>query len=221
MKISFVLPSRSRPAKFFKTLDNLKEFVIREDYEVVCVLDIEDETMNNDAVKERAKSYPQAKLNYTHTTGKVNAINKGLEFIDPEFQILILIADDLEFTMKGFDYEIEVDMMKYFPDLSGCLHYPDDKVGSRQITMPVLGVNYVKIFGWIYNPQFISVWCDNAMLHNAKYLAKYKYIPKHIFNHLHPLWTKEKYDELMKKNESYYAEDSQTYFKLLANNFDL
>ena len=221
MKISFILPSMSRPTKFFKTLDNLKEFVIREDYEVVCVLDLEDKTMNNDAVRERAKGYPQAKLNYTHTTGKVNAINKGLEFIDPKYEILILVADDLEFIMKGFDYEIECDMQKYFPDLSGCLHYPDDRVGNRQITMPVLGVNYIKRFGWIYNPQFISVWCDNAQIHNAKFLNKYKYVHKHIYNHLHPLWVKEDYDELMKRNESFYKQDSETYFRLLADNFGL
>jgi hypothetical protein len=223
MKISFVFPSRERPSKFFKTLDNLKEFVIREDYEVVCVLDIEDETMNNDAVKERAKAYPQAKLNYTHTTGKVNAINKGLEFIDPEFDILILIADDIEFTMKGFDYEIECDMQKYAPKLDFVIHYPDQvpQSGRNQITMPVLGHEFINYFGWIYEPSFKSVWCDTYMLKLSKRLNKHKFIDKHLYLHNHPIWLKQPYDELMKRNESLYQEDSITYFKLIANDFSL
>lgn len=223
MNISFILPSMSRPEKFFKTLDNLKEFVIRENYEVVCVLDETDQTMNNDAVKERAKAYPQVKMNYTTTTGKVDAINKGLEFIDPAYDILILIADDLEFTMKGFDYEIECDMQKYSPDLSMVLHYPDQipQSGRNQITMPVMGRKFVDYFGWIYAPSFKSVWCDTYMLKISQRLKKHKFIDKHIYNHLHPLWIKQPYDELMKRNEGYYQEDSNTYFKLIANDFGL
>ena len=221
MRISFILPSMSRPTKFFKTLDNLKQFVIREDYEVICVLDLSDATMNNDAVKEKAKNYPQAKLNYTITTGKVDAINKGLEFINPAYDVLILVADDIEFTMKGFDYEIECDMMKYAPNLDYILHYPESHSGSRQITMPVMGRKFVDYFGWIYEPSFKSVWCDNCQMESAKFIKKYKFINKSIFEHRHPLWEKMPYDELMKRNESYYAEDSKTYFKLVANNFNL
>ena len=223
MRISFIFPSRERPTKFFKTLDNLKEFVIREDHEVVCVLDESDKTMNNDEVKERAKAYPQARLNYTNTTGKVNAINKGLEFIDPAYDILILIADDIEFTMKGFDYEIEVDTMKYAPKLDMILHYPDQipQSGRNQITMPVCGREFVSYFGHIYNPLFKSVWCDSFQLKISQRLKKHKFIDKHLYLHNHPIWLKQPYDELMKRNESLYQEDSVTYFKLIANDFGL
>lgn len=223
MNLSFLFPSRSRPIKFFKTLDNLREFIIRYDYEVVCVLDLDDETMNNDEVREGAKAYPQVKLNYTTTTGKVDAINKGLEFINPAYDILILVADDIEFTMKGFDYEIECDMMKYAPNLDLVIHYPDQisKAGRNQITMPVMGREFVNYFGWIYEPSFKSLWCDTFMLAIAKRLQKHKFVDKHLYLHNHPLWLKQPYDELMKKNESLYQEDSNTYFKLIANDFGL
>ena len=223
MNLSFVLPSMSRPAKFFKTLDNLKEFVIREDYEVICILDLSDATMNNDAVKEKAKNYPQAKLNYTITTGKVDAINKGLEFINPAYDVLILVADDIEFTMKGFDYEIECDMQKYSPKLDMILHYPDNipQSGRHQITMPVMGREFVNYFGHIYNPAFKSLWCDSFQLKIAQRLNKHKFIDKHLYSHNHPIWLKQPYDELMKRNESLYQEDSNTYFKLIANDFGL
>src|SRR5690606_16833093 len=127
-------------------------FISRDDYEVTCILDLDDTTMNNDEVKERAKAYPQVKMNYTTTTGKVDAINKGLEFIDPDWQIMVLVADDLEFTMKGFDFEIEYNMMKYFPDLDGCIQFPDGvaQVGNRQITMPVCGRKLIDRWGYIY-----------------------------------------------------------------------
>src|SRR5690606_36983216 len=165
--------------------------------------------MNNDEVKERAKAYPQVKMNYTTTTGKIDAINKGLEFIDPAYDVLILVADDVEFTVKGFDWEIEYAMLKYAPDFDIVLHYPDQiaSSGKNQITLPVIGREFVKRFGFIYPREFKSVWADNWQLYMAKKLKKYKYIDKHLYNHLHPIWLKEPYDELMQKNESFYNHD--------------
>lgn len=223
MNLSFILPSRSRPIKFFKTLDNLREFIIRDDYEVVCILDLDDETMNNDEVRERAKDYPKAKLNYTTTSGKVDAINKGLEFINPAYDILILVADDLEFTMKGFDYEIEIDMMKHYPDLSGCIQYPDGiaHIGSRQITMPVCGRKLIDSWGYIYHPSYVSLFCDNEQLSVLKILKKVKYVSTQLMIHRHPVWKLTEWDDLYKKNESFYKTDSDNYFKRVANNFDL
>jgi len=215
----------SRPEKFFKTLDNLKEFVVREDYEVVTVLDLSDETMNNDEVKERAKAYPQVKLNYTNTTGKVDAINKGLEFISPDYEIIILVADDVEFTVKGFDYIIEVEMRKWFPDLSGCLHFPDGiaQVGDKQITVPICGRKLIDLWGYIYHPSYQSVYCDNEMLAILKIMKKVKYINTKILLHRHPVWHLSEWDDLYRKNEDkfVYKTDSDNFFKRQSTNFGL
>ena len=111
---------------------------------------------------------------------------------------------------------------KYFKDTDFSLHYPDGSpVQDRVITLPILGYSFFKRFGYIYNPSYSSLWCDLEMYNVSKILGKYKYINSNIFKHNHMLWTKTPYDELMKRNESFYDSDKEIYFKRLANNFDL
>ena len=222
-KLIFLLPSRSRPIKFFNTIENIKENCIGNNYEIVCVCEESDDTMNNEQVKLKVSLYPKVTLNFTTTTGKINAINTGLNYLPKDYDILILVADDIVFTVKGFDSFIQQDMQKYFPNLDGILHYPDNipQAGERQITMPVMGRKLVEYFGYIYHTDYHSVFCDNHQLAVTKILNKHKYIPNYFYQHNHPAFGKGENDNLYKYNESFYQKDSETYFKHLANNFEL
>lgn len=222
-KLVFLLPSRSRPIKFFNTIENIKENCITDNYEIICVCEETDNTMNNDEVRLKISSYPKVTVNFTTTTGKINAINIGLRYLPEDYQILILVADDIVLTVKGFDSFIQEDMQKYFPNLDGLLHYPDDipAAGERQITMPVMGRKLVEYFGYLYHPSYQSVYPDTEQLAVVKRLNKHKFIPNYFYQHKHPCFGKGEWDSLYTYNESFYQADSNNYFKRLANNFDL
>lgn len=220
--ISFIFPSMSRPEKFFATLENMRDKILNsENYEVICILEETDLTMNCQTVTEKISTFPNVKPFYITSTGKINAINIGIEFISKQADIIVLVADDIFFTETGFDEHIRADMQQYYSDLSGCLHYGDGQVGDRQITMPVIGKNLLLHFGYIYHSSYFSVWADNEMLQVYKILNKVKYIHTSLYKHIHPAWGLAQTDDLYKRNENFYHIDSDNYFKRLAINFDL
>lgn len=222
-KIIFVFPSRSRPDKFFAALDNIQTLVSKDNYDIICSLDLDDATMCNDAVKERIATYKNVSAYYGISTGKINAINRELDKLPNDTDIIILMSDDMVWTQWGFDDIIRVDMQKYFPDFDGVLHYPDgSQVQDKIITLSILGINYFRRFNYLYHPEYTSLWCDLEFSEVAKRLNKYKYLPQSkIFKHEHPVWNKQPFDSLMTRNESYYNSDKEIYFKRLAKNFDL
>lgn len=222
-KITYVFASRSRPDKFFAAIENIINLSVKEDYVIIASLDSDDKSMNNGTVKNRIKGYKKVSAYYGTSTGKVHAINLNCDKIPNNTDIIIVMSDDMIFEQRGFDDIIRIDMQKYFPNMDGCLHYPDgSKVQERLITLSIMGINFFRRFGYIYNPEYTSLWCDMEFSEIAKKLGKYKYLPdSKIFRHAHPLWTKEPYDALMTRNESFYNSDKEIYLKRLANNFDL
>lgn len=223
--ICYILPSRSRPAKFFSVLDNIVNFSAKEDYLIIATLDVDDISMNNLETIIKMGGYKNITYVFGKSTGKVDAINKNLDLIPEDTGIIVLMSDDMVFTQWGFDDIIRTDMQKYFPDTDGVLHYPDGTpVQDKIITMSIMGYRYFKRFNYLYHPEYVSLWCDLEFTEVAKKLGKHKYLPNtHILKHVHPVWSggKEKYDALMTKNESYYHYDKAIYFKRLEKNFDL
>lgn len=222
-KIAYIFASRSRPKKFFAAIENIINLSVKKDYEIICSLDEDDNTMSNDAVKYKIAQYENVSAYYGVSIGKVDAINKNVDKIPEDAKIVIVMSDDMVFTQQGFDDIIRVDMQRYFPDYDGCLHYPDgSQVQARVITLSVMGINYFNRFNYIYHPAYTSLWCDVEFGEVAKRLGKYKFLPNtKIFKHDHPLWKREPYDALMTRNESFYNSDKEVYLKRLANNFDL
>lgn len=225
MKICYAFSSRSRPDKFFSALNNIVSLSAKEDYLIIASLDADDMLMNNLDVIVKMGEYKNITYVFGESTGKVNAINKNLDLIPEDTDIIVLMSDDMVFTQWGFDDIIRIDMQKYYPDLDGVLHYPDSTpVQDKIITMSIMGYKYFKRFGYLYHPEYTSLWCDLEFTEVAKKLGKYKYLANtHILCHAHPVWQggKEKYDALMTRNESFYHKDKEVYFKRLANNFDL
>lgn len=222
-KINFLFPSMSRPVKFFAALNNIKEMCLSEDWEVICILDQSDLTMNNQEVRKQISQYLNVKPFFINSTGKINAINQGVQYLSHNYNIMVLMADDIVFTEKGFDLHIISDMQQYWPELDGLCHYPDDisAAGERQITMPVMGRKLLEHFSYIYHPSYTSVYCDNEQLQVVKQIGKHKFIPTYFYSHKHPAFGKGENDNLYKRNESFYQIDSDNYFKRLAVNFDL
>lgn len=222
--ITYIFASRGRVKRFFSCLDNIQELSVSGNYEIICSLDEDDETMNNDEVKERLLFYPKVKAYYGISDCKITAINRGISNINPETKIIICMSDDFEFLVKGFDVQIRNDMARLFPDTDGVLHYDDGTMnGRRLMTMSILGKKYFDRFGYIYHPDYKSVYVDNEETEKARLLGKYFYSPKSIFKHKHWLFNENKKDELNIRNDApeMYAHDSAVFNKRKQTNFGL
>lgn len=219
MRLLYKFASRSRPAKLFAALDNMQSMMHHDDY-VICVsCDTDDPTMFNDEVKEKIYTYKNTLLWYGTSENKVAAINRDVVFVD-NWDILINMSDDMEFIQPGFDVTIIKDY-KSFAIGDVLMHYPDQAAGQALITMAIMDKKYYDRFGYIYNPEYKSLFCDNEQQEVAKLLGRYVFIKKRLFNHNHPAWGLAPVDDLMRHTESFFAEDEATFKRRKSINFGI
>ena len=223
-KILYILASRERPEKCIRVLDNIQSLSRNKDYQILVAADVNDSTMCNDEMRDKVKSFPNTKIHYGISTGKISAINRDVMLADEGWAILVNVSDDQIFTKEGFDIEIISDMEKYFPDTDGFLHYTDGSPSGKVIaTMSIMGRKYFERFNYIYHPDYFSLWCDNEATDVAKKLNKYVFLEKDIAQHLHTIWGKAENDELYKRNSTraIWDADEKTYHRRKKMNFGL
>lgn len=114
--------------------------------------------------------------------GKIKAINRDMEHAG-DYDILIVVSDDMIPVQNGYDAIIASDMERYFPNMDGALHYNDGKVGNILITLSIMGKAMYDHFGYIYHPDYKSMWCDNEFMDEVKLLDKYKYLDFVLIKH--------------------------------------
>lgn len=217
MKILFKYPSRGREQRFFKSLDSIYDNLSdNPNYHISCTLDSDDEVMNNQTVIDRIGAYKNISISFGLSQSKVHAINRSMPDID--WQILIAMSDDMRWIVKNFDEMIRADMSK---DLDRLLHYPDQDAKKILATMYIAGRTYYDRFGYIYNPKFKSLWCDNLVQDIAIKLGKYKYCDFQLFNHLCPVHGHLPKDAMFKRQYLDWNEDQQTYLKLTNDTADI
>ena len=229
MRILFKFPSRSRHDRFFFSLNNITEKIDdKVNYQILCSLDLDDYSMRTEESMAEIKKY-STRFNiiceYDDSRNKIHAVNRNLEFIGNKYipipDIIICWSDDMEAIEQGFDNAIRRAMEDSFPDLDGCLHYNDGWQGETICTLAIMGKKYFDRFGYIYHPDYISVYADTEYTRVARQLGRIKYFPQIIVRHNHPNFTKAMKDALLKKTESYYGQDLETLQRREKINFGL
>lgn len=216
----FKYPSRGRPDRFFKSLDSLVNNISDKDYFAVsCTLDEDDLTMNNTEVVERIMTYPNTSIEWGRSESKIHAINRSMP--DINWDILIVHSDDMLFNIFGADVMIGVDMMNWFPDGDGLLHYPDQDAREHLATMYIAGRKFYDRFGYVYHPSYKSLWCDNEIMSIAQRLGKYKYCGYQINVHNNPAYGHLPKDDLFNEQQGHWNEDEANFNARKARNFDL
>lgn len=224
VKILYKFATRSRKQKYLKCIENIFEKAVMMDESYILVtVDYDDPEMQSTAqvvtaLKERGS------VMYGASTSKIDAINRDMELVRFDWDILIVMSDDFEFIDTAFDSVIYNHMRFFFPDFDGVLHYPDGTGNGKNImTMSIIGRKYYERFKYIYHPDYYSVYCDNEATEVARRLGKYKFIDIQLFKHKHWLFLADIPDELNKRNDNafVYAKDKAVYDTRLLKNFDL
>lgn len=219
LKILVKFPTRQRPDKFLTTLKGYIDNAADNDNIIYLIsIDSNDNTMT-DTVQQAAKELHKNVVIFTgNSRGKVHACNRDIHYVKT-FDILVLGSDDMICVQSGWDNIIRHEMNENFADLDGVIYHPD---GYTELnTMCIMGRVYYNRFNYIYHPDYVSLFCDNEFQEVSRILKKEFKSDKILFKHEHPVWTGEKYDGLMVKNEGYYKIDEKTYNQRKAFNFGL
>ena len=223
-KILFKLPSRTRPKRVFEVLDEtLKNLSDKENYEFLLTLDGDDQSMNNYNVIEKLNSYKNMNYVFGSSNSKIEAVNRDMDTFNKDWDILVLLSDDMIPVKEGFDNIIREKYDEFFPDLDGVTWFSDGFQKNRINTLCILGKKYYERFNYIYHPSYKSLYCDNEFTIVANKLGKQKYFDMVIIEHRHFSIgnNRERYDALYRRNDSLMSTDHINYNKREKNNFDL
>jgi hypothetical protein len=205
--ILFKFPTRSRPDKFKAAIANITSLATGP-YKIIVTADADDTTMYNYAMMRWVGEQPNTVIRYGTKVNKIEAVNRDIP-VDG-WDILVVMSDDMVFTVKGFDEQISAAFAGNFDQL---VHFPDGFVNERLVTLPIMGREYYQRFGYVYHPDYKSLWCDNEQMEVAKNLGKYTYNPAQIYKHNHAAWTGERPDALLNETQAFYREDEITYHR--------
>lgn len=221
MKLLIKFPTRGRFTKFFNTFQKYKNLLSGTiDVKFLITMDNDDKEMNKDLTVEILKQYQNVFYYFGNSKTKIEAVNADLDKIN-DWDIILLASDDMIPQVKGYDQVIIEKMKKHFPDTDGVLWFNDGHQKEKLNTLCILGKKYYNRFGYIYNPEYKSMWCDNEFMSVANILGKQKYFPEVIIKHEHPDIGFGGRDQIHidnVKNESY---DKSIFLKNKSNNFGL
>lgn len=186
-------PTYSRGEKFLKVL---KRFVTKSSgkhlvfFNINC--DAADLTMTNEYVQKRIEyifdtygnQYTSYKINYDQNTDKIGAVNANIP--DYGWDVAVVLSDDMVPQVEGWDDEIVKAMEEHFPGMDGCVYFDDGSHSAKDlVTLSIMGSQLYKQFGYIYHPDYKSLYCDNEFTEVMRYHNKLRYVNKKIITHEH------------------------------------
>jgi hypothetical protein len=185
-------------------------------------IDGDDTTMTNGRIIDILKQWGNLRYEIIASSGKINAINSGINEYDEEYDILVLASDDMVPQFYGWDQVIIDEMNANYPDLDGVLWFNDGHTADKLNTLSIMGKKYYDRFKYIYHPSYKSLWCDNEFMDVANRLGKQKYIDRVIIKHEHPIWN-DNYtkDSLNIRDQQNYTIDQENYERRKSADFEL
>lgn len=226
-KILVNYATRGRRTRFFGGMDTIYSLADMPDHVfTIVVADEDDQEMNNEEVRGKLASYPNTKISYGKSSGKINAINRELNNLPKEMKdwhILVNLSDDQRFVMPKWDMYLRIDVNALAPNLDIYLHYLDPDTKGALSTYLIAGRKYIDRFGFIYDPQFKSLFCDNLADNCAKALGKYHFNSLQLIHHYNPSYGYKDFqpDEMyLEQQRVGWSEDQQTYNRIMAEGID-
>ena len=217
MRILLKLPTRSRPTRFLDTLKKYVEFANHpEQMGIAISCDVDDPSMQFN-FSDKLTRFEWSRVFYGNNKTKIEACNANMSEVDYDWDIVMLISDDMIPQVRGYD-----DIVRSYIDRDKIL-WLSDGYQNNICTLSIMGRNIYESFGYIYAPQYKSFFCDDEFSDLCKTTLKDKCIrvDNCVIKHKHPVTGfPETYDSLYVKNSVYYIQDLKTYLQRKKYEYD-
>ena len=225
MRILLKCPTRSRPARVLKTLSTYVRLAARPDLLGVAVTcDSDDPSMANaEDLKRALGPCAWSRVFYGRNANKIAACNANMAEVDWDWDIVVLVSDDMMPQIRGYDDILRTHMVSRFPDRNGILWFDDGCQGNNLNTLCIFGRTFYDQRGVIYDPAYKSLFCDTELTDHCRmqYADRCLYVPYCIIRHEHPGAGYSQYmDALYDRNQKYWNEDMYTYISRKAYAYD-
>lgn len=218
MKLLIKFPTRGRSQKSVETLKKYINLASNIDnIKIIVSIDDDDKTVT----ESMFKIHDCVEVISGPSLGKIGAINRDMP--DPStFDIVLLASDDMIPIIKGYDDIIRSKMIEHFPDTDGVLWFNDGYAGFKLNTLVICGSKYYSRFGYLYCPEYKSLFCDNEFMDVANRLGRQIYFNDVIIKHEHPANNSNiKNDSVYTANDKHWDEDKKTYESRKFKDYDV
>ena len=226
-KLIVKFPTRNRPDKFKQVFSDYVNYLddnYRTRFVITC--DENDQTMKNNKIIKWLEDQKSALEERNHSLiyhfgnnkSKIAACNANLE--GESADALLLASDDMWIRVDGYNRVILEELKKYFPDGDGAIKFNDGLRSDILMTLPTIGWKWYKRFGYIYHPEYTSLYADNEQTLVANYAGRLVINETVLAEHR---WTAEPFDELHARNENQkmYDIDGEIYKKRMNYRFGI
>lgn len=219
MRLIIKYPTRSRPDQFRKTVARYIDLLAEpENTRFLFTCDTDDGSMCNDDMRTFIAQLPVGnRLVYGSSKSKVEAINRDLNEYEYPWDILLLASDDMIPQVYGYDNMIRGAFLSPTNegghDLDSFLWINDGRQ-DRICTIACMGRTYYARDGHIYDPRFVSLWCDNLQTDLAEERGRLIKAPCWIKNESPDWGGSMERDDLYRRNNRFYRIDQRTYQRI-------
>lgn len=226
MRILLKCPTRNRPQKIIATLSAYMKFANHpESIGVAISCDDDDSSMSRNLVHEEIHRIliktAWHRIFMSPNKSKIQACNANMNEIEWQWDIVVLVSDDMIPQVQGWDDVIRSHMP---PDLNKILWFNDGFQGDKLNTLCVFGRQMYNHFGYIYHPDYKSLFCDTELTDLCKGELKDRciYVPYCIIRHEHPgTGYAQNMDALYQHNQKFWNEDMYTYIRRKKYDYDI
>lgn len=229
MRILLKCPTRSRPQKAMLTLSRYIETCSHPELLGVAVsCDVDDTSMTKNLVQEELHRVLRRaawhNIFFSNNTSKISACNANMSEIPWEWQIIVLVSDDMIPQINGWDDVIRNYMTARYPDTNGILWFNDGFQGDKLNTLSIYGRKMYDELGYLYYPEYKSLFCDTELTDRCRgdLASRTTYIPYCIIRHEHPgTGYAQNMDALYMTNQKHWNHDMYVYIRRKTYRYDM
>ena len=211
MKISIIHPSRGRPVK---AVEAYQEWLMKAegDFEYILSIDQSDPT--------QSQYYQQCQKHNVHGSILLNPNRCIVEAVNVAAKhstgdLIVVMSDD--FGCPEHWDKLLIERVKQDQQV---LHV-FDTIQRDIVTLPIMTRSYYNRFGYVYHPQYFSMFCDNDLTECAKRTGAYTDCRDLTFEHRHWVNGKAVKDKTYEREESGWAVGEKLFKRRKLINFGL
>lgn len=208
MRILLKCPTRGRRERFLSTIQKWVDFAEKPELLGILVTADKDDLSMRGFGEADLPYVPWKKVCFGTSKTKIEACNADIEKVDWQWDIIILVSDDMIPEVRGYDTQIRNAMKS----LDHVVWVYDGFQNERLNTLNIFGRLRYQSWGYLYHPSYKSFFCDNEVTDWCRANSpKCTIIPKVLIRHDHPLATREVSDGTYMRNSKYHSADSSNY----------
>jgi len=217
MKFSIIHPSRERCGRAREAIVHwIDNFSGLNELEYIVSIDSDDHQI--ECYKELCKEF-NIQLIINDNRSLVDAANNGCEIATGD--CFILVSDDFGCPMKWDELlKQKIGNAQMYGVL---INDGITGISTQIMSLPIISRSLYVRLGYIYHPDFFSLWADNALLDVVNILNCKIDATELLFEHYHYSVGKSKRDHTYDRENSYNAHTvgQAAYKRLKERNFDL